>query len=93
MSMGWGAGLKLRSVIDNLTSILAVELVVAARALDLRVPLQPSPATSAVRALVRKHIKGMGPDRVMAPELAAAVALVRSGEVIAAAEAAAGRLR
>ena len=93
VSMGWGAGLKLRSVIDNLTSILAVELVVAARALDLRAPLQPSPATGAVRALVRKHIKGMGPDRVMAPELAAAVALVRSGEVIAAAEAAAGRLR
>ena len=93
VSMGWGAGLKLRSVIDNLTSILAVELMVAARALDLRAPLQPSPATGAVRALVRKHIKGMGPDRVMAPELAAAVALVRSGEVIAAAEAAAGRLR
>ena len=46
-----------------------------------------------MRALVRKHIKGMGPDRVMAPELAAAVALVRSGEVIAAAEVAAGRLR
>src|SRR6266568_6347141 len=82
VSMGWGAALKLRSVIDNLTSILAVELVVAARALDLRAPLEPSPATGAVRALVRKHIKGMGPDRVLAPELAAAVALVRSGEVI-----------
>src|SRR6266576_593252 len=56
VSMGWGAGLKLRSVIDNLTSILAVELMVAARALDLRAPLQPSPATGAVRALVREHI-------------------------------------
>jgi histidine ammonia-lyase len=91
--MGWGAGLKLRSVIDNLTAILAVELVVSARALDLRAPLHPSPATGAARALLRKHVKGMGPDRVMAPELAAAVALVRSGEVVAAAEGAAGRLR
>ena len=91
--MGWGAGLKLRSVIDNLTAILAVELVVAARALDLRAPLKPSPATGAVLALVRKHIKGMGPDRVLAPELAAAVTLVRSGQIIAAAEGAAGRLR
>lgn len=93
VSMGWGAGLKLRSVIDNLASILAVELVVAARALDLRAPLKPAPATGAVCALVRKHIKGMGPDRVLAPELAAAVALVRSGELIVAAESAVGRLR
>jgi len=93
VSMGWGAGLKLRSVIDNLTAILAVELVVAARALDLRAPLTPSPGTGAVLALVRKHIKGMGPDRVLAPELATAVTLVRSGQIIAAAEGAAGRLR
>ena len=93
VSMGWGAALKLRAVLDNLSHILAVELCAAARAQELRRPLEPSPATGAVRALVRKHIKGMGPDRVMAPELAAAVALVRSGEVIAAAEVAAGRLR
>ena len=93
VSMGWGAGLKLRTVLDNLAAILAVELVVSARALDLRAPLKPGPATGAVRALVRKHIQGMGPDRVMAPELAAATKLVRSGEVIAAAEGAAGRLR
>ena len=93
VSMGWGAGLKLRSVIDNLASILAVELVASARALDLRAPLKPSPATGAVRELLRKHVKGMGPDRPMAPELASALALVRSGEVIAAAEGAVGRLR
>src|SRR5207244_947591 len=75
VSMGWGAGLKLRSVIDNLTSILAVELVVAARALDLRVPLQPSPATSAVRALVggvrRDRARAEGSTR--RPDLARAI--------------------
>ncbi len=93
VSMGWGAGLKLRSVIDNVAAILAVELVASARALDLRAPLKPSPATGAVRELLRKHVKGMGPDRVMAPELAAAMALVRDGDVIAAAESAVGRLQ
>jgi histidine ammonia-lyase len=93
VSMGWSAGLKLRSVIENLAAILAVELLVSARALDLRAPLKPSPATAAVRDLVRKHVKGMGPDRVVAPELAVAVALVRSGDVIAAVESVAGRLR
>ncbi|HYL70649.1 MAG TPA: histidine ammonia-lyase [Candidatus Dormibacteraeota bacterium] len=93
VSMGWGAGLKLRSVLDNLAAILAVELVASARALDLRAPLKPSPAAAAVRDMLRKHVKGIGPDRALAPELASAVALVRSGEVVSAAEAAVGRLR
>jgi histidine ammonia-lyase len=93
VSMGWGAALKLRTVLDNLNSILAVELVAAARALDLRAPLVPAPATAAVRDLVRKHIAGVGPDRVVAPELAAAEALIRSGAVLAAAQAVTGALK
>src|SRR6266699_871933 len=93
VSMGWGAALKLRTVLDNLTSILAVELVAAARALDLRAPLKPAPATAAVRDLVRKHVAGVGPDRVVAPELAAAEGLIRSGSVVAAAQTAAGPLK
>jgi len=93
VSMGWGAALKLRTVLDNLTSILAVELVAASRALDLRAPLKPAPATAAVRDLVRKQIPGVGPDRVIAPELAAAEGLIRSGAVIAAAQTAAGTLK
>ncbi|MDQ6722493.1 MAG: histidine ammonia-lyase [Candidatus Dormibacteraeota bacterium] len=93
VSMGWGAALKLRAILDNLTHILAVELTAASRALDLRGPLQPAPATSAVRDLVRKHVGGPGPDRFLAPELAAAEALVRSGAVVEAAEAVVGKLR
>ena len=93
VSMGWGAALKLRTVLDNLTSILAVELVAAARAQELRKPLEAAPATAAVRSLLRKHVKGVGPDRVVAPELAAAEELVRTGAVVEAAEAVVGRLR
>jgi histidine ammonia-lyase len=93
VSMGWGAALKLRTVLDNLTSILAVELVAAARALDMRAPLKPAPATAAVRDLVRTHVKGVGPDRVVAPELAAAEALIRSGAIVAAAQAVTGPLK
>jgi histidine ammonia-lyase len=93
VSMGWGAALKLRTVLDNLAHILAVELCAAARAQELRQPLEPSPATGAVCKLLRKHVAGVGPDRVLAPELSAAEALIRSGAVIQAAEAAAGPLR
>ena len=36
VSMGWAAGLKLRRAIDGLRRVLAIELLTAARALDLR---------------------------------------------------------
>ena len=92
VSMGWGAALKLRAVLENLTAILAVELCAAARAQELRQPLTAGPATSAVRLLLRKHVMGVGPDRFLAPELAAAAELIRSGAVIEAAESVTGPL-
>ncbi len=92
VSMGWGAALKLRSVLDNLRHILAVELMSAARAQDLRRPLTAAPATAAVRDLLRKHVQGVGPDRFMAPELAAAEELIRTGAVLQAAESMTGAL-
>jgi histidine ammonia-lyase len=93
VSMGWGAALKLRVVLDNLVDILAVELIASARALDLRGPLQPAPATAAVRDLLRRQVKGPGPDRILAPELAAAESLVRSGAVLEAAQSVIGPLQ
>ena len=54
VSMGWSAGLKLRTAIANLRRILAVELVAAARAVELRAPLRPAPATAAVIAELRR---------------------------------------
>jgi histidine ammonia-lyase len=92
VSMGWGAARKLRTVVANLGRILAVELTCAARALDLRAPLEPGPGTAAARAAVRAVIPGPGPDRWLAPELADAEALVASGAVLDAVEAAIGSL-
>jgi histidine ammonia-lyase len=83
VSMGWSAGLKLRRLLVNVARVLAVELLCASRALELRAPLHPAPATAAVRDLVVAHAGGAGPDRLLAPELAAAEGLVRSGAVIA----------
>ena len=92
VSMGWGAARKLRTVIANLRRILAVELTCAARALDLRAPLEPGPGSAAARAAVRAAIPGPGPDRWLAPELDDAEALVDSGAVLDAVEASVGRL-
>jgi histidine ammonia-lyase len=89
VSMGWAAARKLRTVLTNLSRVLAVELVVGARAVALRAPLQPGEATGAVCALLRET--GPGPDRFVAPELGRAEQLVASGAVVEAATHALGR--
>jgi histidine ammonia-lyase len=92
VSMGWGAARKLRSAVGNLARILAVEVVCAARGLDQRAPLKPGPGTAAALAAVRERVPGPGPDRWLAPELAAAEQVVGSGALVEAVEAAIGAL-
>jgi histidine ammonia-lyase len=93
VSMGWAAARKLRRALDGLTRVLAVELVTASRALDLRAPLTPAPATGAVRdALRAAGVEGPGPDRFLAPELEAAARAVGDGRVRAAVEKVTGPL-
>ncbi|HEU5033610.1 MAG TPA: histidine ammonia-lyase [Mycobacteriales bacterium] len=92
VSLGWSAGLKLRRSVDALTRVLAIEILTAARALDLRAPLSPAPATAAVVQTLREHVPGPGPDRYLAPELEAAVQAVRDRSLLAAAEAVTGPL-
>ncbi|HEY3752347.1 MAG TPA: histidine ammonia-lyase [Pseudonocardiaceae bacterium] len=77
VSMGWSAARKLRKAVDGLTTVLAVELLTSARALDFRAPLRPAPATAAVVARLRERVAGPGPDRHLAPEIAAAEQLIR----------------
>jgi histidine ammonia-lyase len=85
VSMGWSAGLKLRCAIANLRRILAIELVTAGRAVELRAPLRPSPATEAVIAELRRAVPGAGHDRWLSPELEEADRLIGSGRILEAA--------
>jgi len=78
VSMGWHAGRKLRKVADNLRRVLAVELVTAARALEMRAPLKPAKITGELLGQLRKVVPGVGPDRFLAPELSAAEDLLRA---------------
>ncbi len=94
VSMGWSAARKLRRSVDGLTRVIAIEVLTAARALDLRAPLTPSPATAAVVRLLREAgIEGPGPDRHLSPEIETAVSLVQSGAVVTAVEEVIGELR
>jgi histidine ammonia-lyase len=93
VSMGWSAGRKLRRAVDGLTRVLAIEVMTAARATQLREPLAPARASAAVIAAMRAAgVPGPGVDRYLSPDIEAAVAEVRAGTVVAAARSATGML-
>ena len=91
VSMGWHAVRKLRDVVANVRSVLAVELVVAAQALDLRAGIAaPGAGTGAVHARLRADVPRMDVDREVAPQLRAADAALE--DVVAVAESVTGPL-
>ena len=88
VSMAWSAARKLRKVVDNVRRILAVEYVIAARAIELRSPHSPAPATGVLVDLLRTRVAGVGPDRYLSPELGATEELLRSNALATALHAA-----
>jgi histidine ammonia-lyase len=64
----------------------------AARALDLRAPLEPAAGTGAAVAAVRAVVAGPGADRYLAPEVEAVVQLVQSGGLLSAVQEVVGEL-
>ncbi|MFD7323869.1 histidine ammonia-lyase [Streptomyces sp. NPDC059875] len=93
VSMGWSAARKLRTAIGNLNRIIAVELYAATRGIELRRGLTPAPASqAAIDALRAAGVEGPGPDRFLAPDLAAADTFVREGKLVAAVEPVTGPL-
>ena len=79
--MGWSAARKLRRSVDGLTRVVAIEVLTAARALDLRAPLEPSPATGAVvaPAALSTASRAPAPTATSSPEIETAVELVALG--------------
>jgi histidine ammonia-lyase len=93
VSMGWGAARKLRIAVRNLRRILAVELLCAARGIELRAPLHPAVGTGAAVGVLREGgVPGFGADRELSPELGAAEELLESGKLLREVESAIGEL-
>ncbi len=93
VSMGWSAARKLRRGVDALTRVLAIELMTAARGIELRRPLASAPGIAAAIEEIRATVPGVGPDRFLAPEIEAVAELVRSGALLGAVESTIGALR
>ena len=92
MSMGWHAARKLRRSVDGLARVLAVEILTAARALDLRARSSPPPPPAPSATCSAPRVGGPGPDRYLAPEIEAVVEAVLDGSVLAAAQSVTGEL-
>ena len=71
VSMGMTAALKARTVVENARSGLAIELLVAAQALDLRKPLKPGVGVLAAHELIRSRVPHMAEDRELHRDIAA----------------------
>ncbi len=91
VSMGWTSMRKLRDVVRNVRSVLAVEMLCAAQAIDLRADTAPpSPAVAAAHAVLREQVAAMNVDREVTPQIEAVDELLP--ELVAAAEGVAGPL-
>jgi len=79
VSMATFAARRLGEMAENTAGIVAIELLAAAQGIDLRMPLQTSPALQRAHALVRGKVPHYDHDRLLSPDIEAATALIRQG--------------
>ena len=87
VSMAAHAARRLMGMAENATAIVGIELLTAAQGCDFHRPLASSRSLEAVRAALRARVPPLDDDRYLHPDMTAAIALVRGGEIIAAARA------
>ena len=78
--MGVAAALKAREAVRLLESVLALELLAAAQALEFLAPLRPGKGVLRAYERIRERVPRLERDRPLAPDIAAIESLVRSGE-------------
>ncbi len=79
VSMGWGAGLDLDAALDNLTLVLAIELLCAAQGVEARRPLQASPSAERTLELIREDIPSLVEDRPIGADIETVAELLEGG--------------
>jgi histidine ammonia-lyase len=91
VSMGMNTALKNGQILDNADGILGIEFMAAAQALDFR-EFTPGKGVNIARQVIRSHVSHLDEDRPLHRDHNAMKALVRSGEILDAVEAAIGSL-
>src|SRR5918999_712098 len=85
VSMAAHGARRLLAMTENLTQILAIELLAAAQGCEFHAPLKSSPPLERVRARLRSEVPRLEDDRHFAPDIATAAGMIRSGAAVAAA--------
>ena len=86
VSMGATGALHLRAVLEKAEMVLAIEALCATQGLDFRKPMRPGAGLARAHAALRERVKHLGEDRSPAPDIAASLELVHSGDLLAAAD-------
>ena len=81
VSMGMTAALKLRRIVENARSVLAIEAMAAAQAIEFLLPLRTSKRGQAAQAAIRAVCPAMEKDRVMHGDFLKIAELIASGKV------------
>jgi histidine ammonia-lyase len=92
VSMGMTTAIKTRQIIENAWYVVAIELMAAAQAFDLRAPVKPSPACQAVHEVIRKHVRKLEEDRPLHEDINCLARVAKTGEIFEAAEKVVGKL-
>jgi histidine ammonia-lyase len=92
VSMGTHAARKAMEAVENTETVVALEMLAAAQALDLEAPLRPARAVGAVHERIRREIASLTADRMMGDDIERMQELVRRGELLRAAESVTGPL-
>ena len=92
VSMGTNTALKTRKILDNTSGVIAIELLAAAQALDLRGG-EPGKGAKAAYNHVRKYVEFLDKDRPLYPDIETLTKLVKSGQILEAVEKTIGKLK
>jgi len=92
VSMGMTTAIKTRQIIENAWTIVAIELMAAAQAFDLRAPVRPSPASQAAYDVIRGQVDKLVEDRPLHDDINNLARMAKAGKILEAAEAVAGKL-
>ncbi|PZO80861.1 MAG: histidine ammonia-lyase [Mesorhizobium amorphae] len=84
VSMACHGARRLLAMTENLAGIVGIEALTAAQGVDLRAPLKTSPELARAHGAIRRASPALGPDRLLAPDLAAASLIVLDGTLAAA---------
>ncbi|HUZ65175.1 MAG TPA: histidine ammonia-lyase [Acetobacteraceae bacterium] len=85
VSMAAHGARRLHAMMDNVISVVGIEFLAAAQGCDFHTPLRSAAPLERARACLRAVVPKLQDDRFMAPDIAAAAALIRSGAIIEAA--------